>query len=138
MAEKVGTAIPEGGQIAVQLVSDQRLIMVKLSGAPKPEAIIGMLDELDALVGKDPSLQVLIDETDLGPTFIGPGDIARFVAAWRRGTALRSTRIAVFASNLAMYGLNRMFQGLANSKDRVGVFRDRASAETWLTEGRAP
>ena len=40
----------------------------------------------------------------------------------------------MFVSNIAMYGLNRMFQGLANADDRVGVFHDRSHAIAWLDE----
>ena len=40
----------------------------------------------------------------------------------------------MFVSNIAMYGLNRMFQGLANADDRVGVFHDRGHAVAWLNE----
>src|SRR5690348_9034141 len=112
---------PEDHQISIGVSSDERLILVKISGGPRPAAIIRMLDELDRLVAQDQSLRVLIDEVDLRPSVFGPGDIGQFVAAWRRSAALRSTRIAVFVTNLAMYGLNRMFQGLANAGDRVSV-----------------
>jgi hypothetical protein len=97
-----------------------------------------MLEQLDTLVGDDPSLRVLIDEDHLLPSFVGPGDIGRFVDAWRRGTALRSTRIAVFTTNMAMYGLNRMFQGLASGEEHVQVFRRRADAVAWLKREPAP
>lgn len=124
----------ETNQISVEVSRPERLILVKLSGRPKPESIVKMLDELNTLIAQDASLRVLIDEDDLRPSFIGPGDIGRFVNAWKRGTALRSTRIAVFTSNLAMSGLNRMFQGLANARGRVDVFHDRAQALSWLNE----
>ncbi len=124
--------------ISIEVSSNERVIVVKVSGSPPPEAIIGMLGELDRLVAQDPSLRVLIDETDLRPSLFGPGDIGRFAAAWRLGTALRASHLAVFVSNLAMYGLNRMFQGLANASDHVGVFLRRADAVAWLDEHRSP
>ncbi|MDP9280663.1 MAG: hypothetical protein M3P38_01035 [Chloroflexota bacterium] len=95
-----------------------------------------MLDELSALAERNTSLRVLIDETGLGAGFVGPADIGRIITAWRRATALRSTRIAVFVSNLAIYGLNRMFQGLSgrDAEGRVSVFTDRAAATSWLLE----
>ena len=130
----VDSTAPNERHVSIQVPSDERLIRVKLSGGPGAEAIIGMLDELNSLIARDASLRVLIDETDLRPGVFGPGDIKRFAAAWRRGTALRSTRISVFVSNIAMYGLNRMFQGLANADDRVGVFHDRSHAIAWLDE----
>ena len=130
----VDSTAPNERHVSIQVSSDERLVRVKLSGGPRAEAIIRMLDELDSLVAQDASLRVLIDETDLRPGVFGPGDIGRFATAWRRGTALRATRISVFVSNIAMYGLNRMFQGLANADDRVGVFHDRAHAMAWLEE----
>ena len=95
-----------------------------------------MLDELSALAERNTSLRVLIDETGLGAGFVGPADIGRVISAWRRATALRSTRIAVFVSNLAIYGLNRMFQGLTGrgAEGRVSIFTDRAAATAWLLE----
>lgn len=65
-----------------------------------------MLGELDRLIAQDASLRVLIDECGLRPSIFGPGDIGRFA--------------------------NRMFQGLANAGDHVGVFHSRADALAWL------
>jgi hypothetical protein len=33
-----------------------------------------------------------------------------------------------------MYGLNRMFTGLANAEGRVNVFHGRAAAVAWLDD----
>jgi len=121
MSENVVSTRSTHRDISIEVSSHERLILVKLHGSPSPEAIIGMLGELDRLVAQDASLRVLIDETDL-----------------RRGTALRASHIAVFVSNLAMYGLNRMFQGLANAADHVGVFHRRADAVAWLNAASVP
>jgi hypothetical protein len=120
--------------ISTDIPQDTQVIRVKISGRPDPAAIVRMLDELNTLVGQDPTLGILIDETDLQPSFVGPGDIGRFAEAWRRGTALPASRIAVFVSNPAMYGLNRMFQGLVGHKGegRISVFTDRERAMAWL------
>jgi hypothetical protein len=123
-------------EITIQVSNDERLIAVKLSGSPRPDAIVKMLGDLNALVERDPTLRILIDEMDLSPSFVGPGDIGRFVEAWRNGTALRSARMAVFVANLAMYGLNRMFEALANADGRIAVFYDRAHATAWLNEAQ--
>jgi len=121
MSENVVSTGSTHRDISIEVSSNERLILVKLHGSPSPEAIIGMLGELDRLVAQDASLRVLIDETDL-----------------RRGTALRASHIAVFVSNLAMYGLNRMFQGLANAADHVGVFHRRADAVAVAQRGIGP
>jgi hypothetical protein len=123
-------------QIDPETSNDRRFTFVKLSGRAEAETILRLLDELSALAKRNASLLVLIDETDLGAGFVGPADIRRIIAAWRRATALGSTRIAVFVSNLAIYGLNRMFQGLGgrDAEARVSVFTDRAAAMAWLLE----
>jgi hypothetical protein len=118
--------------VVIDVVQSDHLIEVHLTGRPAPMAIVDMLHDLNALIEKDASLRVLIDENHLRPSFIGPGDIGRFVAAWRKGEALRSARLAVFVSNPAMYGLNRMFQGLADAEGNVRVFHDREQAMKWL------
>ena len=122
--------------ISTEISKDTHLIRVKISGRPDPPAIVKMLDDLNTLVEQDPSLGILIDETDLQPSFVGPGDIGRFAEAWRRGTALPAARIAVFVSNPAMYGLNRMFQGLIGHKGegRMSVFTERERAMAWLLQ----
>ena len=123
-------------QIDPESPKDERFTFVKLSGRAEAETILRLLDELSALAERNSSLRILIDETGLGAGLVGPADIRRIIAAWRRATALSSTRIAVFVSNLAIYGLNRMFQGLSgrDAEDRVSVFTDRAAATAWLLE----
>ena len=122
----------DAAAITVDVSDDQHLIFVKLRGMPKPDAIVQMLEKLNIFIETDTSLRVLIDENDLRPSFVGPGDIARFVKSWRQGKALRKARLAVFVTNTAMYGLNRMFQGLADSAGNVRVFHDREHAMEWL------
>jgi hypothetical protein len=114
--------------------NEDGLVFVKLSGRAQADAIVKLLKELNALAERDPALRVLIDETDLGAGFVGPSDIGRIADAWRKATALRTVRIAAFASNPVIYGLNRMFQGLADGADHVTVFNDRARARAWLLE----
>ena len=121
--------------VAVDVSLAERLIVVTLKGRPESDSIVRMLEDVNALIEANPSLRVLIDENDLRPSFVGPGDIARFVQAWRHGSALRATLLAVFVSNTAMYGLNRMFQGLSGAEGNVRVFHDRAEATAWL-EGK--
>jgi hypothetical protein len=130
----MGRASSPTDVVSVTVSSEEHLIHVTLAGHPWPGLIVDMLGELDRLIADDRSLRVLIDETGLRPSFVGPGDIARFVAAWKRGAALQATRLAVFTPNLAMYGLNRMFAGLANADGRVNVFHSRDAALAWLDE----
>jgi hypothetical protein len=111
------------------------LILVTLSGRAQADTIVKLLNELNVLAEGDPALRVLIDETDLGAGFVGPSDIGRIARAWKNAAALRKSRIAAFATNPVIYGLNRMFQGLADGAERVSVFNDRTRARAWLLEG---
>lgn len=115
--------------------NEDRIALVKLSGRAQAETIIKLLDELNALAERDPTARVLIDETDLGAGLVGPRDVGRIAQAWKKAAALRSIRIAAFATNPVIFGLNRMFQGLAADADGVSVFNDRARAVAWLLEG---
>ena len=123
-------------EIDSRAADEQGFTLVSLSGRAEPDTILRLLDELSALAETNASLRVLIDESGLGPGFVGPSDIQKIIAAWRRATSLRTTRVAVVASNLAIYGLNRMFQGLAgrDAEGRVRIFTDRAPATTWLLD----
>ncbi|MEA2661582.1 MAG: hypothetical protein QOH08_1154 [Chloroflexota bacterium] len=123
--------------IPIEVSEREHLIFVTLSGQPSPESIIGMLRHLDQLIASDPSLLVLIDESELRAAFAETTDIAHFATAWQESTALRSTRIAVFTSNRAVYGLNRMFHGLADADGSMNVFSDRAAALAWLRDDPA-
>jgi hypothetical protein len=109
------------------------VMMVTLSGAATFEMIAGLLRELDA---RRPS-RVLIDEGGLRPGLIGPAQIGQIVAEWRKASALRAARVAVLAPNPVIYGLNRMFQGLANAEGRIAVFSGRAEALAWLLQEEA-
>ena len=104
------------------------IVMVTLSGAATFEMIAGLLRELEA---RRPS-RVLVDERGLRPGLIGPAQIGRIVAEWRKATALRAARVAVLAPNPVIYGLNRMFQAFADVEGRVSVFSTREAALAWL------
>ena len=114
--------------------SEDGIVLVKLSGRAQAETIVKLLQELDALAEREPAVRVLIDETDLDACFVGPSDIGKIAQAWRKGASLRAIRIAAFATNPVIYGLNRMFQGLADGAEGVSVFNDRARARAWLLE----
>jgi len=124
----------DASDITIEVAKDAGLILVGLSGAPGQEAIVRMLDELNTIATREGSSGVLIDETALDPAVVGPGDMERFVQAWRGGSALRSIRLAVLVSNPAMFGLNRQFEALTEGHGEIGVFTDRAAASAWLGE----
>jgi predicted ATPase len=81
---------------------------------------------------------VLVDETELEAGFIGPSDIIKIADAWRRAKNLRASCIAVVAPNVVVFGLNRMFQLVANEEERIMVFRKREDAADWLIHQTEP
>jgi hypothetical protein len=88
---------------------------------------------LDTLEHAEPAF-VLIDESELKVSLIGPGDIQRIAQRWSGAAKLRRAAIAVVAPNPVVYGLNRMFQLVSNADTRLAVFWDRTAALAWLGE----
>jgi hypothetical protein len=111
-----------------QVIEGSAVVVVTLTGTSDRDTIIGMLRELDE---RAPGL-IFIDESEFGPDLLSGIHIQEFAAQWRGATALRAARMAVHAPHLVMYGLNRMFQLWADSRDKVAVFRDRDEALAWL------
>ena len=109
-------------------VEGAEILHVRLSGPAHAETLLALMAELEGRA----ALRILVDETELGVGFVSPADIRRLADRWRKARALQSASIAVVAPNLAVYGLNRMFQGLAGATDRLAVFTDRTQALTWL------
>lgn len=111
---------------------DDGIVLVKLSGRAQAETIVKLLDELNALAEREPAVRVLIDETELGAGLVGPSDIGRIAQAWRKAGALRSVRIAAFASNPVIYGQPNVSGSRGRSRAGERLQRPRAS------EGLAP
>jgi hypothetical protein len=104
------------------------VVVVTLTGTSDRDTIVGMLQALDE---RAPRL-IFIDESEFSPDLLSGVHIQEFAAQWRGATALRAARMAVYAPNPVMYGLNRMFQLWADSKEGVAVFRKREEALAWL------
>jgi hypothetical protein len=62
-------------EIGPKSADDQGITLVSLSGRAEAETVLRLLDELSALAEGNGSLRVLINETGLGPGFVGPTDI---------------------------------------------------------------
>jgi hypothetical protein len=116
--------------------SDAGLVLVTLAGRLTYETIAAMLEELDELAtaGLPDKVNVLIDESDASPGLLRIAEIRRWIARWRKATALKEGRIAVVAPTIVMYGLNRMAHAVAGaeSEGHLEVFRDRGEALAWL------
>jgi hypothetical protein len=121
-------------EIASVLESGSEITVVRLTGQAESANVHALLTELQALARQRGALRLLIDETDLKPGLMGFNDMHELVNDWRRGQALRASRVAVVAVNPFVRGLNQMFRLLANL-ERTGsmnAFSQRTDAVAWL------
>jgi hypothetical protein len=118
-------------EIFPEHVGDASVVVVRFSGQADTTTI---RDLIAALAGLGEGARILVDETDLRPGLILPQDLRGIVDQWRALIARRTIRIAVFASNPLVYGMNRMVESLAadDAKDHLAVFRARGDALAWL------
>jgi len=99
-------------------------LAVTFSGAARTASILALLDTLD---DAKPAF-VLIDESELRVSLIGPADIQRIAHRWSRADALRSAASSVVAPNKVVYGMKRMFQRVSNADTRLAVCWTREAA----------
>jgi len=113
---------------------DATVVVVRYSGEADATSIGNLIREIAALDTGATQMRILMDESELRPGLILPADIKAIVDEWRILIASKTIRIAVFATNPLVYGLNRIAETLAAgaAKDRLEVFRDRVAALDWL------
>jgi hypothetical protein len=116
---------------------DIEIIVVELRGQVDLANIQKLLQELQGLAKQRGSLRILIDEMAMRPGLLGFNDIHDLVSDWRTATDLKTSRIAVLASNPIVRGLNQAFRALANleRKGSMSAFSKRADAVGWLVGG---
>ena len=107
---------------------------MRFSGQANTATIRDLIAALAALDGGPGPVRVLMDESDLRPGLVLPQDLRGIVDEWRALVSRKTIRIAVFASNVLVYGMNRMVESIAadDAKDHLAVFRTRADAVDWL------
>lgn len=118
-------------EITPETVDGASVVVVRFSGQADTATIRDLIATLAAL---DEGARILVDETELRPGLVLPQDLRGIVDQWRTLIARRTIRIAVFASNPLVYGMNRMVESIAadDARDRLAVFRARADAVAWL------
>ena len=116
---------------------DSEITVVELRGHVDLANIQELLQELQGLAKQRGSLRILIDEMAMRPGILGFNDIHDLVSDWRTATDLKTSRIAVLASNPIVRGLNQAFRALANleRKGSMSAFSKRADAVAWLVGG---
>jgi hypothetical protein len=116
------------------------IVVVTLTGHADRPSIHSLITELQILAKRRGALRILVDETELQPGLVGFNDISEMVHDWRTAPDLRSSRIAVIASNPFVRGLNQMFRLLANveRKNSLNAFSKRADAVAWLVTDAVP
>jgi len=116
---------------------DDEITVVEVRGQVDLANIQKLLQELQGLAKQRGTLRILIDETAMRPGILGFNDIHDLVSDWRTATDLKTSRIAVLASNPIVRGLNQAFRALANleRKGSMSAFSKRADAVAWLVGG---
>jgi hypothetical protein len=124
-------------EIRTLLEGSDEITLVELTGHADRANIQGLLAELQGLAKARGTLRILVDETAMKPGLMGFNDIHDLVSDWRTATALKTSRIAVVASNPIVRGLNQAFRALANleRKGSMSAFSRRADAVAWLVGG---
>jgi hypothetical protein len=117
-----------------ETLDDRDIHVVKLAGELSVTGLLAFIEQLDALAAQQPSIELLLDESDAKASLISPLDLRRIARAWGDSTAAERTRIAIFAPSPVIYGLNRMVQVFGNTERRMKVFKSRAEATAWLGE----
>lgn len=126
--DRVAGLVGPGYRIDRLGIGEREILAVTLSGTIAAKSLVLILDELERL--QPPS--VLIDESAFKASLITPADIEQIARRWATAEHLRTAFIAVIAPNPVVYGLNRMFQLVADSNLRLGVFWNRTAALEWL------
>ena len=116
---------------------DDEITVVEVRGQVDLANIQKLLQELQGLAKQRGTLRILIDETAMRPGILGFNDIHDLVSDWRTATDLKTSRIAVLASNPIVRGLNQAFRALADleRKGSMSAFSKRADAVAWLVGG---
>ncbi|HYK97999.1 MAG TPA: hypothetical protein VEU77_06360 [Candidatus Acidoferrales bacterium] len=118
-------------EIFPESVAGTNVTIVRFSGQADTATIRDLIATLAAL---GEGARILMDESELRPGLILPQDLRGIVEQWRALIARKTIRIAVFASNPLVYGMNRMVESIAadDAKDHLAVFRARPDALAWL------
>jgi hypothetical protein len=109
--------------------SARRVLVVRFWGRLSRSDAIAIRSRLRADPAFDPSLNDLVDLTDVTAIDLTAEDLQHF-----GGTPLaRGIRYAVVATTPLTYGIARVFQAYRESQGApIEVFHDRASAERWV------
>lgn len=112
------------------------LILIWNRGETTPEETIEQLDIMRGDPNYSHGFDTLTDITDLTTDFTRQEivQMARYSENLPRPQAAESTKNAIVAPADRTFGTSRMFEQLTNGfvPFKVGVFRDWASALTWL------
>ncbi|VFQ45913.1 hypothetical protein [Desulfoluna butyratoxydans] len=115
---------------------EHALILIWNRGETSPEETIEQLDIMRADPNYSHGFDTLSDITDLTTDFTRQEIVhmARYAEDLPRPETAGPTKNAIVAPADRTFGTSRMFEQLTNGfvPFKVGVFRDRASALTWL------
>jgi hypothetical protein len=110
------------------------IVVGRLIGQADGETVAKLGVALAAQAADGAPLRILLDEGELRAGLILPQDIRGIVDDWRSVLVRPNVRLAAFAPNPIIYGLNRLGLSIAarDTGDRVAVFSRREEAVLWL------
>ena len=124
-------------ELLSEIHRDQTITVAKLIGQADGDTLAHLAAALAVRAAQGASLRILLDEGDLRAGLILPRDIRGIVDQFRSTLRRPNVRLAAFAPNPIMYGLNRLGLSIAarDTGDRVAVFQRRDEALEWLARG---
>lgn len=113
------------------------IVIARLIGQAETETISRLGAVLGAQAAKGTPLHILLDEGDLRPGLLLPYHVRGLVDDWRAVLRRENVRLAAYAPNPVIHGLNRLGLSIAarDTGDRVKVFARRDEALDWLVGG---
>jgi hypothetical protein len=105
-------------------------------GRPQRATMIELLAAVEELIAGREQSRVLLDKSDMDSELLTVPDI-RAIADACSEALRRGTRIAVYATSPAVFGLSRMAQAFAADAGAINVFTDEQSALRWLLDSDA-
>jgi hypothetical protein len=113
---------------------EKNIVHIRLSGRLDRDTIVAALDRTVSHEKYQTGMARLWDFRDADLSFLRSETIAEMGSySLKYSPGIRDVKVAFVTRRDLEYGLTRMFEMLAEAETPVGVFRDLAKAETWLT-----
>ncbi len=124
-------------EVLTETHAGQTIVVARLIGQADTGTVSELGAALAARAAQGVPLRILLDEGELRAGLVLPQDIRGIVEKWRSTIARPNVRLAAYAPNPIIFGLNRLGLSIAarDTGDRVAVFSRREEALDWLVRG---